>query len=221
MMTDAPSPGACLDLARPHLQRYLDELYAWNERVNLTAVPRQSAWSKHIDEVVDMLSTVAISVGATLADVGSGGGVPGIPLALLRSDLQVTLIESDQRKAGFLIHVAGVLGLTTLTVLATRAETVARDPQRRECYDVVVTRATAAAPVLCELCLPLVATGGQLLALVSDATGDALASLTASSACGGAPPEAITERLLRIAKVGPTPERYPRRVGVPQRSPIA
>src|SRR5207302_7533475 len=99
-----------------------------------------------------------------LVDVGSGGGLPGLPLKIARPDLVVTLVEADQAKAAFLIQACVRLELAGVEVLARRAEDVGRDPQYREVFDVAVARALARMPTLVELCLPLVRVGGTLLA---------------------------------------------------------
>src|SRR5438309_4542320 len=99
-----------------------------------------------------------------LVDVGSGGGLPGLPLKIARPDLSVTLVESDQDKAAFLVRACAVLGLQDVKVLAMRAEDAGQDPLYREAFDVAVARALAPMPVLAELCLPLVRVGGRLLA---------------------------------------------------------
>src|SRR5437879_13004340 len=91
-----------------------------------------------------------------LVDVGSGGGLPGLPLKIARPDLAVTLVEADQAKAAFLVGACAELGLRDVDVLARRAEDVGRDAQYREKFDVAVARALAPMPVLVDLCLPLV-----------------------------------------------------------------
>src|SRR5712691_10188080 len=100
----------------------------------------------------------------TLVDVGSGAGLPGIPLKIARPEIRVTLIESDQAKAAFLVHACATLRLENVEVVARRAEEAGRDPRLREKFDVAVARALAPLPVLVELCLPLVRVGGRLLA---------------------------------------------------------
>ena len=114
-----------------------------------------------------------------VVDVGSGGGLPGIPLKIVRPDLELTLIEADQDKAAFLVHAAATLGLDGVEVVARRAEDAGHDPHLRESFDVAVARALAPMPVLAELCLGLVRVGGRLLAQKTgsedvDAAGQAI-----------------------------------------------
>jgi 16S rRNA (guanine527-N7)-methyltransferase len=203
------------------LDAYLDELERWSARLNLTSIPRDRMWSRNIVEVEELLAVAEPATGSRVADIGSGGGVPGIVIAILRPDLSVTLIDSDQRKAGFLIHVAGLLGLSGVDVEAIRAEDAGRRRDLRECFDLATSRATAPPPVLCELALPLVRTGGALCALVADAPGAVSACIAAASACGGGAPDAPATGVLRVRKVETTPDGYPRRPGIPNRHPIS
>lgn len=202
------------------LERYLEELYRWNERINLTTVARADAERRHIGETRALLDAAAPRQGASLVDVGSGAGVPGLVMAILRPDLRVTLIEADRRSAAFLVHAAALCGATRVSVVARRAEEVGHDPGQRESHDVAVSRATAPAAVLCELALPLVRPGGRLLALVGDAAQDATRCAVAAAALGGGTPEALGVGILRVAKVAPTPAWFPRRSGVPARHPL-
>jgi 16S rRNA (guanine527-N7)-methyltransferase len=216
-MSTQPAPRAETEL---RLRRYLDELYLWNARVNLTAIPRAQAVSRHLDESRRLLALADPPPGARVVDIGAGGGVPGLVIAILRPDLEVTLIESDRRKAGFLVHAAAVCGCPRVDVLARRAEEVGRDPAHRATHDLAVSRAAAPAPVLCELALPLLRVGGRLIALVSDAEEDLRVAGPAASACGGGTPAAPVPGILAVTKVATTPERFPRRAGVPARHPL-
>ena len=202
------------------LRAFLDEMYRWNHRVNLTSVPRESGWQRHVEESLALLAASPPETGARVADVGAGAGVPGIPLAIVRPDLQVVLMEGDQRKAGFLIHVAGLLGLQRVTVAAGRVEELAHQPALRERFDLAVTRAAASPAVICELALPLIRVGGRLVAMVGDASAAAVACARAARLCGGAPPEILDGNLLAVAKSSPSPEGYPRRAGIPGRKPL-
>ena len=202
------------------LDTWLDEVERWNRRVDLTTVPRDQAHARHVDDAVHLLRMAPPPPAAAVVDVGSGAGSPGIPLAVLRPDLRVTLLDSDRRRCGFLLHVCGLLGLDGVEVLAARAEDAGRDPRRRESWDVAVSRATAPAPVLCELALPLLRVGGMLVAIVSGAESAARACAPAAGACGGDVPRALDARLLVVDKVAPTPDLYPRRAGTPARRPL-
>jgi 16S rRNA (guanine527-N7)-methyltransferase len=159
---------------------------------------------------------------SSVVDVGSGGGMPGIPLKIARPDLRVTLLEADRRKAAFLVHAAASLDLA-VEVVTERAEDAARGPLR-ETFDLAVCRALGPMPVVAELCLPLVRVGGRLLAMAGEAEpfGEAARLL------GGGEPEVApaptgaraSGRVIAVPKIEPTPDRYPRRAGVPARRPL-
>ena len=162
-----------------------------------------------------------------VVDVGSGGGLPGLPLKIARPDLRVTLIEADRDKAAFLVRACAELALEGVEVLDRRAEDVGRDQRYRESFDVAVARAVAAMPVLVELCLPLVRVGGRLLAQKTEGE-DVTSAHRAIELMGGAPPTiapapSATRRsgtIVTVEKVRPTPDAYPRRAGVPGRKPL-
>jgi 16S rRNA (guanine527-N7)-methyltransferase len=162
-----------------------------------------------------------------VVDVGSGAGLPGLPLKIARPELEMTLIESDQAKAAFLVHACATLGLSGVEVVATRAEEAGHDPRLREAFDAAVARALAPLPTLVELCLPLVRVGGRLLAQKTAGENPATAahaievlggSLVAVHASPSAAREAGT--VVVIEKVRPSPDTYPRRAGVPARKPL-
>jgi len=162
-----------------------------------------------------------------VVDVGSGGGLPGLPLKLVRPDLSMTLVEADQNKAAFLVQTCARLGLTDVEVIARRAEEVGHEERLRESFDLAVARALAPMPVLVELCLPLVRVGGRLLAQKTDKE-EAAAAERAIRLLGGfleaivaAPSSARRSGTVMIlSKVKPTPATYPRRPGVPARKPL-
>ena len=162
-----------------------------------------------------------------LVDVGSGGGLPGLPLKLMRPDLEVTLVEADQAKAAFLVQACARLGLQDVEVVARRAEEAGRDPRYREAFDVAVARALAALPALVELCLPFVRVGGRLLAQKTASEDVSLAARAIELTGGqlervvGAPSALRREgSIVMVSKVRPTPDAYPRRAGVPARKPL-
>src|SRR6267378_4186182 len=173
-----------------------------------------------IDDSLVLLEYLADS--HRLVDVGSGGGLPGLPLRIAQPSLAVTLIEADQAKAAFLVQACARLHLEGVEVLARRAEEVGQDERYRETFDVAVARALAPMPVLVELCLPLVRIGGRLLA---QKTGkeEAASARSVVEVLGGSLEEiAVATSALRtwgtvvvIAKIRSTPAEYPRRPGIP------
>jgi 16S rRNA (guanine527-N7)-methyltransferase len=164
---------------------------------------------------------------SSVVDVGSGGGLPGIPLKIVRPDLQMTLIEADQAKAAFLVHACARLGLEGVEVVARRAEDVGHDPLLREAFDVAVARALAPMPVLVELCLGLVRVGGRLLAQKTegkepDNASHAIEVMGGVLAAVHSSPSAARRggTVVVIDKIRATPTAYPRRPGVPTRKPL-
>ena len=171
-------------------------------------------------EALELLATVPPAPGARLVDVGSGAGVPGLPIAVVRPDLEVILCDSDRGRTEFLAHVVDLIGLRGVGVAWVRAEDLGRTEGAREAFDAAVSRATAPPPALCELCLPLLRVGGTMAALVSDAPAASAACAHAATVCGGGTPAAPAPGVLAVVKERPTPERYPRRPGIPARRPL-
>lgn len=180
------------------------------------------------DLIDDCLVLVDHLAGAeSVVDVGSGGGLPGLPLKIALPQLAVTLVEADGRKAAFLIDACARLDLGDVSVVARRAEDAAHERALRESFDVGVARALAPMPVLVELCLPFIRVGGRLLAQKTQAQ-DVSAASQAIQTLGGGParvvPAASRARdagvIVVVDKVAPTPAAYPRRAGVPSRRPL-
>ncbi len=178
-----------------------------------------------IDDCLVLVSY--LSDASTLVDVGSGGGLPGLPLKIVVPRLQVTLVEADGRKAAFLTQACARLGLSDVRVVGRRAEDAAHDGDLREAFDVAVARALAPMPVLAELCLPFVRVSGRLLAQKTRAEEVNAAGRAIELLGGGklriepAPSKARRSGVVVVVeKVASTPEAYPRRAGVPARRPL-
>src|SRR6266550_6224823 len=159
-----------------------------------------------------------------LVDVGSGGGLPGLPLKIARPGVAAALVEADSGKAAFLVQACARLGLFGVEVVARRAEEVGHDARYRESFDLAVARALAPLPVLVELCLPLVRIGGRLLAQKTDKepitpAERAIEVLGGSRAKIEQARSAVrrTGTLVIVEKVRPTPAPYPRRPGLARR----
>ena len=208
---------------------YLDELRAWNERINLTAItnPDEIVTRHFLDSL-----RCALSWGqapTSLIDIGAGAGLPGLPLKILRPALELTLVESIAKKAAFLRHIVDVLALSHVTVLVDRAETVGQHPAQRERYDVVVARAVAELRVLAEYCLPLCRIGGRFLAPKGAHVDAELAAAERAIATLGGRVAAVEpvelpgvepRSLIVIEKNANTPPQYPRAPGVPAKRPL-
>jgi 16S rRNA (guanine527-N7)-methyltransferase len=200
------------------LSRYLDLLLDANQRMNLTRITdRSAAEVQHIADALTLLPFIPPGAIA-LADVGSGGGVPGIPLAIARPDVKITLIESTKKKAAFLRGVADSLNLQNVKVLDQRAEQIARGPLR-ESFDIVVARAVGQLVWLAEWCLPLTKKGGKFLAMKGEKIGDEIpAALKPIRQLGGGEPivhpielpGAQHHVIVEIPKRSATDGKYPR-----------
>lgn len=218
-------------------QRYYELLAEANRQVNLTAITGYvETQTKHfLDSLTCLLALppelAAPRAATRLADVGSGAGFPGVPLKIVRPGFQVTLIESIRKKTDFLRTLVAALGLEGVTVLTARAEDAGQNPAHRERYDAVVARAVARLDVLAEYCLPLCQVGGVFIALKKAPVSEELRLATDSIALLGGGPARVLEpdltpyltdrALVVVEKIRPTPERYPRRAGVPAKRPLS
>lgn len=228
--TDAPAlraelPPGFADAVEAYVRLLLDA----NARINLTRVVEPDAVARlHLLDSLAALPLIPGSAGRTL-DLGSGGGVPGIVLAIARPGVRWTLVDSVGRKAEALRSFVAALGLTNVEVLADRAELLGRGPSR-ESFDLVTARACAALPVLAEYALPLLRVGGTLIAWKGPiSSAELTAGAAASQLLGGGAPEGQPtgiaalgdHRFVLVGKERPTPSRWPRRPGEPTRRPIA
>lgn len=162
---------------------YYSLLLEYNSRFNITAITdEREVVIKHF---IDSALGVELLKGETLADVGSGGGFPAIPLKILKPELKVTLIEATEKKCEFLKTVADTLGLKEVTVLCGRAEEFAKKSEYREKFDICTARAVARLNILSEYCLPFVKKGGIFLAYKGDADEEARDSENAVKILGG------------------------------------
>jgi 16S rRNA (guanine527-N7)-methyltransferase len=158
------------------LARYLGMLFATNERFNLTRIDRESAWSRHIVDSLTLLAPLAsIDKAESAIDIGSGGGLPAIPLAVARPEIGWTLLEATAKKARFLEAVASRLGLGNVAVVQGRAEAVARGPLREK-FDVATSRAVGALDGLALLSVPFLRIGGLMLAIKGERAPEEIAA---------------------------------------------
>jgi 16S rRNA (guanine527-N7)-methyltransferase len=212
--------------------RLADELVQWNAtRANLTAITERDAiLRRHFLDSLSLMPVVELKPGMRLADVGSGPGFPGLPLAIACPGLEVTMIEATRKKVQFVDHIIELLGLTGCMAIHDRAEEAGHMDTERAQYDVVVARAVARLPVLVEYLLPLARVGGVCIAM----KGETAAQEAADAARGirklGGRLREITQIdlpgvehphfLVVIDKTRPTPAAYPRSAGLPVREPL-
>ena len=233
LLSGAESLGITLTGTQTSLYvRYYTEFVRWNSRVNLTAVTEwEEAQVRHFLDSLSAsqaLSPVMLR-SSTFIDVGSGGGFPGIPMKLAFPGMAGMLLDSTAKKTAFLAHACDVLGLRDMTVCTGRAETVARDHGMREKFDIAFARAVAEVAALAELTLPFVRVGG--LVVMHKKAGIAAELERAQNAIetlGGRLREVMPvslpgvdgRSLVVLEKQSTTPERYPRRPGMPAKRPL-
>jgi len=206
----------------------------WNEKMNLTRIIEwEHVVGRHFLDSLSLVTALppeALRPDATLLDVGSGAGVPGVPLKIVFPGVNVTLLEATQKKAFFLEQVVDQLGLPGLEVRAGRAESLAFDPDLREVFDAVVARGVAKLPVLVELMAGFCRVGGVALAQKSAAPHDEVRAASAAMETMGVEVEEVREvdfavsdaprSLVVLRKTRPTPTGYPRRPGIPYKRPL-
>ena len=214
------------------VQRYVALLLDANQRVNLTRVTRPDDVARlHLLDSLAALPLLDAAAPKRVVDLGSGGGMPAIPLALARPGIEWLMVDSVGKKAAILRDVVAALGLRSAAVSAERAEVLGRDPRHRERFGMATARACAPLPVLAELALPLVAIGGQLLAWkgpLTDEDEEVRRGHAAIGQVGGgrmriqpAGHAALGgHTFVVVPKARPTPARFPRRPGEPGRRPL-
>ncbi len=230
--------GACewgLELTTEQVQAfelYYRELVAWNERINLTAITGyEEVQVKHfLDSLSCSQALTGLPAGWTCIDIGAGAGFPGLPLKIAFPRMRLTVMESTGKKAAFLEHIVAELGLSGVDVFRGRAEEAGREPGLRESFDAALARAVATLPVLVEYALPLVRVGGLFVAQKgSELQEEVEAARGAMKLLGGELAEVrsvdvpgldAARHLVVVAKVAPTPDRYPRRPGIPAKRPL-
>ncbi|MEM1353627.1 MAG: 16S rRNA (guanine(527)-N(7))-methyltransferase RsmG [Planctomycetota bacterium] len=214
------------------LARYLALVMEANQRMNLTAIREaDAAWRRLIVDSLTVLPGLdMLEQGEQVIDIGSGAGLPGVPLAIARPGLGFTMLEATGKKAAFIQSCIDELGLANAVVTQARAETIGQDPQFREQCAAAVSRAVGPMSMVLEYSLPLVQVGGRVLAMKGprveqelDEAGDALAKLGAGElAIIDAYPESFGNDLVivSIIKEASTPKAYPRLPGVPKKQPL-
>jgi 16S rRNA (guanine527-N7)-methyltransferase len=213
------------------LKRYEQLLLEWNEKFNLTAIREvEQIRSKHFLDSLTCFLAFGEKKPTSLIDVGTGAGFPGIVLKIMLPKLKLTLVESVGKKANFCEHVVQTLNLDNVVVVKERAEVVGQDPAHRENYDWAVARAVAQLPILAEYLLPLVKLGGHVLAQKGEtALAETHKAERAIKLLGGhihqvhsvcLPGVAEERYLVVIDKISATPPDFPRRVGIPSKSPL-
>lgn len=231
-LDSARALGIDLEPTLPYFQLLYQYLVEANAITNLTAIrDERGIILKHFVDSLSCLKSGKLEGSLRVVDVGTGAGFPGLPLKIVRPELEMTFLDATKKKVEFIEGVCRALSLTDTQCLWGRAEDLGQNPAHRETYDRVLSRAVSALNTLSELCLPLVKIGGFVIAQKGiGVEGELEQAQAAIKKLGGLVREAITfelpglgelRTLVVIEKISPTPPSYPRRPGVPARNPLS
>ena len=209
--------------------KYMELLLEWNKKINLTAItePNEVILKHFIDSLT---INKYIKENSSIADVGTGAGFPGIPLKIFRPDLEITLVDSLNKRINFLNEVISKLDLKNIFTVHSRIEDFGKDKKYRESFDYVTARAVANISVLSEYLLPISKIGGQCVCMKGSNVKDELnEGKNAINVLGGKvncidefvlPDSDISRNIIIIDKVKNTPNRFPRKAGIPAKEPL-
>ncbi|MBP1971047.1 16S rRNA (guanine527-N7)-methyltransferase [Virgibacillus natechei] len=210
---------------------YYQVLVDWNEKINLTSITDEDeVYLKHFYDSISVAFHYDFTGDISICDVGAGAGFPSLPLHICFPNLHVSIVDSLQKRIGFLNHLAAELELHNVAFYHDRAENFGKNNTFRETFDVVTARAVAKLSVLSELCLPLVRKNGDFIAMKgAQATEELADAKPAIERLGGEttkhrtftlPKEESGRSIVVVNKKGKTPKKYPRKAGTPNKDPI-
>ncbi|MGE9835022.1 16S rRNA (guanine(527)-N(7))-methyltransferase RsmG [Streptococcus orisratti] len=219
------------DLQKNQFKRYFELLIEWNKKINLTAITeKEEVYLKHFyDSLAPVLQGHIKNEPVRLLDIGAGAGFPSLPMKILCPELEVTIIDSLNKRINFLTLLAGELGLDKVHFYHGRAEDFGQDKTFRATFDIVTARAVARMQVLSELTIPFLTIGGRLIALKAAAADEELADAKNSLALLFAKvvltynyqlPNGDARNLTIVEKKKETPNKYPRKAGLPNKKPL-
>ena len=212
-------------------KKYFELLVEWNEKMNLTAITEKSeVYLKHFYDSISASFYFDFTKVTTICDVGAGAGFPSLPIKICFPHLHITIVDSLNKRITFLNHLSEELGLENVAFVHARAEEFGQNAKYREKFDVVTARAVARLSVLSELCVPIAKVGGQFVALKAAAGKQELAEAKKAVSTLGIelqeefvfelPVEQSERTLYVFNKIKATPKKYPRKPGVPNKTPI-
>lgn len=217
------------DKQKDQFERYYKQVKYWNERINLTAILEEDDfYTKHFYDSISTSFYFDFNQVKSICDVGSGAGFPSIPLKIIFPHLEITIVDSLNKRIKFLNLLAEELGLENYNFIHSRAEDFAKNENYREKFDVVTARAVARLNVLSEFCIPLAKVNGYFLSLKSQKSEEEKEeALKAITILGGKINkdnlfyiEGEERHILEILKIKTTPDKYPRKAGIPLKKPI-
>lgn len=219
------------NLQKNQFERYFELLIEWNKKINLTAITeKEEVYLKHFyDSLAPVLQGHIKNEPVRLLDIGAGAGFPSLPMKILCPELEVTIIDSLNKRINFLTLLAGELGLDRVHFYHGRAEDFGQDKTFRATFDIVTARAVARMQVLSELTIPFLTIGGRLIALKAAAADEELADAKNALALLFAKvvltynyqlPNGDGRNLTIVEKKKETPNKYPRKAGLPNKKPL-
>lgn len=216
---------------REQFDRYYELLIEWNSVMNLTGITDYDEVNlKHFTDSLSIVKAADMEKVSTMIDIGTGAGFPGIPIKIVFPHIEITLLDSLNKRLKFLNEVIEQLDLRNVTTLHGRAEDYAKKKEYRETFDLAVSRAVANLSTLSEYCLPFVKEGGSFISYKSGESDEEISNAgRAVKILGGKigkirkfclPDSDISRTLLQIEKIKPTPGKYPRKAGIPAKEPL-
>ncbi|MGX7204516.1 16S rRNA (guanine(527)-N(7))-methyltransferase RsmG [Enterococcus pingfangensis] len=209
---------------------YFQLLVEWNQKMNLTAITEhEEVYLKHFYDSITLAFSDTFEPVGKLCDVGSGAGFPSLPLKIVFPELEITIVDSLNKRITFLTTLVEALQLDGVQLYHDRAETFGQNPEFREAFDFVTARAVARLNVLTELCLPLVKKNGYFFALKAAKSEEELTEARPAIALLGGKliqaedvslPNGDTRHIITVQKKKETPKKYPRKPGVPNKQPL-
>lgn len=211
--------------------KYMRLLQEWNEKINLTAITEdEEVIKKHFIDCIKAFKSDAIKNARNIIDVGTGAGFPGLPIAIMNPNVEVTLLDSLNKRINYLNIVVRELGLKNVTTIHSRAEDGARKQELREKFDVATSRAVANMAVLSEFCMPYVRKGGYFVALKGPFIDEELKNAGNAIKTLGGELKGIIEvsieetdlkhNIVEVEKIKPCPKTYPRKAGTITKKPL-
>lgn len=229
---------ACKDIGLPFnedtynkFNQYKDMIKDWNEKINLTAiVDDEQIFKKHFIDCIKIFKFSPLKEAKNIIDIGTGAGFPGIPIKIMKQELDLILLDSLNKRVNFLNEVVSKIKLNNVETIHGRAEDFSRQPKYREQVDIAVSRAVANLAVLSELCIPYVKVGGYFVAMKGPSVDDEIKDgKRAISILGGKIDDVIKiniedsdldHNLVIIEKIKETPKAYPRKAGTASKKPL-